>query len=352
MKSLFIHIFLIIKLMPGFAQQVEQRVDSHQVTPLFKNDKLLKLHLNYSKKDILTFSNDSTYIESALTYQDTEKSLRTIKVELRERGNYRKLNCYYLPLWIKIEKEASQATIFAEDKKLKLVLPCLNSPKSNDHIIKEFIAYQIYELISPYHFDTKLLSIQLTEAKKKKKLHHDLYGIFIQDDKKTASLNKGNLIKRNIHAKNQDPVGSARNALFQYMIGNTDYSITYQHNQKLLFVENKIVPIPYDFDMSGFVNVSYAVVSAINNKALPITNVTDRLYRGFDRDDEILEQIRKEFISNEKNIFSLVDSYKLYFKDEREFTECKNYLLSFFSIIKDDKQFENKIVKKERTELD
>ena len=170
-------------------------------------------------------------------------------------------------------------------------------------------------------------------------------GIFIQDDKKTASVNDGNLIKRHIHPNNQDPMSSARNAMFQYMIGNTDYSITYQHNEKLFYIDDKIVPIPYDFDMSGMVNASYAVVSAINNKPLPITKVTDRLYRGFDRDDEILQNVRNEFINHEQDIYLLMDRYQSYFRYPREFTECKSYIQSFYKIIKDDKKFENRILK-------
>jgi hypothetical protein len=228
----------------------------------------------------------------------------------------------------------------------------LNSSRSNDDVLKELLAYKIYELISPYHFDTKLLSIQLTEEKKNKKIDHDLIGIFIQDNKKIASINQGKLLKRHIHPNNQDPMSSARNAMFQYMIGNTDYSIAYQHNEKLFYIDDKIVPIPYDFDMSGLVNTSYAVVSAINNKPLPITKVTDRLYRGFDRDDEILEQIRNEFLFYEKDIYALMDQYKSYFKYPKEFTECKSYVQSFYEIIKDDKKFENRILKKERTKLD
>ena len=195
------------------------------------------------------------------------------------------------------------------------------------------------------------MSIELTETKNKKTLPHDLLGFFIQDDKKTATGYQGRIIKRNIHPNTQDPIASSRNALFQYMIGNTDYSIAYRHNEKLLFLKDKIVPIPYDFDMSGFVNVSYAVVSTINNKNLPIAKVTDRLYRGFDRDDKVVQQIRREFLSYEQDIYHLIDGYKSYFNDPKEFTECKNYIIDFFEIIKDEKQFQNKIIKKERTKL-
>ncbi len=352
MKFFIYFLFCYITWFSGYTQHIEKKGNSQQASPLFKDEKPLKIHLTYSKEHIFSYANDSSYIKSDLSYQKEDGMMASIETEVRARGNYRRSNCYYLPLWIKINKEASQGSIFQDDKKLKLVLPCLNSSRSNDDVLKEFLAYKIYELISPYHFDTKLLSIQLTEEKKGKNIDHDLMGIFIQDDKKTASIHQGNLIKRHIHPNNQDPLSSARNAMFQYMIGNTDYSIAYQHNEKLFFIDDKIVPIPYDFDMSGLVNASYAVVSAINNKPLPISKVTDRLYRGFDRDDEIIQEVRNEFLNHEIDIYNLMDQYKSYFKYPKEFTECKSYVESFYKIIKDDKKFENKILKTQRTKMD
>ena len=352
MKSIIYFLCCFTTWFSGYAQHVDKNGNSHKVSPLFEGEHLLKIQLVYSKEHILTYANDSTYITSSLSYEKKNGTIESIETEIKARGNYRRSNCYYLPLWLKINETASQGTIFQEDKKLKIVLPCLNSSKSNDDVLKEFLAYKIYELISPYHFETKLLSIDLEEEKKGKSIDHDLIGFFIQDDKKTASINHGRLIKRHIHPNNQDPESSARNAMFQYMIGNTDYSIAYQHNEKLFYIDDKIVPIPYDFDMSGLVNASYAVVSAINNKPLPIAKVTDRLYRGFDRDDEILEQVRHDFLSYEDDIYVLMDQYKGYFKYQKEFTECKSYIQSFYKIIKDDKKFENRILKKERTKLD
>jgi len=352
MKSFLSFLLIAISWSSAFTQHVDQSLNSHEVSRLFHEEKLLELQLTYSKKDILSFSNDSSYMKSNFRYQTEEGQSKSIDVKIRARGNYRRLNCYFLPLRIKIKKNASKETIFEEDRKLKMVLPCLNTSHANDDVLKEFLAYKIFEILSPYHFDTKLLNIDLEEEKENKKKDHDLIGIFIQDDAQLAIQNKGKEIKRHIHPQNQDPASSVRNALFQYMIGNTDYSIGYRHNEKLFWIDDKIVPIPYDFDMSGLVNASYAVVSAVNNKNLPITKVTDRLYRGFERDDEILQQIRVEFLNSEQDIYAVIDKYQFYFKYPKAFKECKNYIEGFYKIIKDDKKFENRILKNERSELD
>ena len=336
----------------GHAQQIDQKDNSREVSPLFKKEKLLKFSLHYSKTNMLSLTNDSTYLKSKMVYQFQEEDPNTVAIELRARGNYRKKNCYYLPLKLKIDKSISKGTPFEEDKKLKLVLPCLKSNKANDHVIKELLAYKIYELLSPYYFQARMVSIALEEDTGKKKIDHDLMGILIQDDKNLAHDYRGKIIKRRIHPKNQDAVSSARNALFQYMIGNTDYSTAYQHNEKLFYLDDKIVPVPYDFDMSGLVNTSYAVVSAIKNKPLPIEKVTDRLFIGFERDEAVFQEVRNDFLAKETLVFEMMDQHNKLFKDPRELEEAKNFLAGFYKLLKDDKKFENRIIKKARTKLE
>ncbi len=350
-------IFFIITLL--FSNWVSSQVhhndlyeSHHQRSALFENDSILHVSFKYSKKNILSQTNDSTYIESEFSYLTKNGSDKSIKIQMRARGNYRRLHCYYLPLWLKINKDDSKGTLFQDDKKLKLVLPCLKSTRSNDHVIKELLAYKIYEIISPYHFETKIISIQLNEDLGKKTLDHDLIGFLIQDDKKVASANGGEVLKRRIHPNGQDPISSTRNDMFQYMIGNTDYSLAYQHNEKLFFIDKKIIPVPYDFDMSGLVNVSYAVVSEIKNKPLPISKVTTRLYRGFQQKETVIQEVRQEYIKKEEDIFQIVDAYQHYFRDPKEFKEARDFLEGFFKIIKDDKKFQQQIIAKSRTKLD
>ena len=111
--KLFILLCLIFTTgLLGYAQHYEQTADTHDISPLFIDEKDLKVTLNYSKKDILTFSNDSTYLESSLTYTASDNSQKKLKVGLRARGNYRRLYCYYLPLWFKIDKNEAKGSIF------------------------------------------------------------------------------------------------------------------------------------------------------------------------------------------------------------------------------------------------
>jgi hypothetical protein len=151
-----------------YAQDSNNSVNLKNISKLFRNQKTLPIKLLYSNKNLKRNTNDSTYIKSTLQYKQKNDEWRSLDVELRARGNFRRENCYFPPIKIKIKKEASKSTLFKGNKKLKLVLPCLLQKDKNDNVIKEYIAYKLYELISPYHFKTRLADITLTEPKGKK----------------------------------------------------------------------------------------------------------------------------------------------------------------------------------------
>ena len=149
---------------------------------------------------------------------------------------------------------------------------------------------------------------------------------------------------------NQDDLASVRHAMFQYLIGNTDYSQADMHNVKVMFRETDFIPLPFDFDMAGFVNCSYAVVSQIGEEKLPLSSVRQRLYRGFKRNPDLFEQVRQEYLSKQVEIMAQVDACKSEFEHENEFKVARDYIADFFKVISDDKKFQSQILKKARTQ--
>ena len=341
----FIFTFAVIGIVQiTIGQRPNSSDNRYEVSKLFQSEEVLPLRLSYSNKEIRTYTNDSTYIPTELSYRQEDGSWDTLDIQLRGRGNFRRNNCYFPPLKLKIAQSVSAGTLFEGNKKLKLVLPCFNCNDNNDNVLKEYIAYKLYEEVSPYHFKTRLVSIDFTEIRGAKTRKHQLLGILIENIKKVAKRHKGNVIKRNMSALAQEATTSVRNDLFNFMIGNTDYSTTYQHNQKLLFVDKKLMPVPYDFDMSGLVDSHYAVVSNVQNLKLNISEVTERMYKGYARDTEVYEQVRTEFIRNKEKVLKIVDRYQSYFDNHREFATAKKYLISFYDIVENDNRFDKNVL--------
>lgn len=316
--------------------------------PLFQNQEPLSIKLKMSIKDVKKNTDDSTYLESTLYYKNNTDAYDSLNIELRARGNNRRENCYYAPLRLKFSKSESKETPFIGNKKLKLVLPCLIESNNDDYVIKEYMAYKLYEIVTPVHFKTRLLNIEFIEEKGKRTTTKDLKGFLIEDIDNVAKRLNGNEIKRRIMPLQQDDLASVRNSYFQYMIANTDFSTMYNHNGKLMFVDKKIIPLPYDFDMSGLVDASYSVVSNVQNMNLDITEVTERAYKGYIRDEKIFYQVRDEFINNKSKMFEAIDDLENYFKDKNQFIRARRFIESFFEILVNDKSFKKYILDKAR----
>ncbi|MGI9548185.1 MAG: hypothetical protein ACR2MM_13155 [Flavobacteriaceae bacterium] len=354
MKKQVNKLWILVSLMAicsSFSQETKGSDESQTRRELFTKDEILPIKITYSIKEMKTKTNDSTYLNSDLTYQLADGSWQTLDVRLRARGHNRRETCYFTPIKIKIKKSERKGSTFEGDKKLKLVLPCLLQKDKNDKLLKEYMAYKMYQEISPYHFKTRLLDIEFTEIRNKKTKEFKLKGFVIEDIDKVADRFGGKEIKgRVIHPLQQDDRASVQNDFFQFMIGNTDFSNAYQHNEKLIFIDGKkAIPVPYDFDLAGLVNASYAVVSQIGKETLPITSVTERLYRGFKRDMQVYDEVRKDIISRQGAINAAMDEVEQHFEDPQEFSRAKEYISIFYKIIVDDKRYNREIVNRART---
>jgi len=313
---------------------------------LFTSQKPLGIALRISINSVRDSKKDSTYISHKLFYKNDSGQFDSMDVSIKGRGNYRLKECYFPPLWIKIKMENAKGTVFEGNKKLKLVLPCDNRANSNILILKEFLCYKLYEEITTYAFQTRLAEIDLTEDRGKRSKTSKLKGIFLEDvDKIAKRLNAKPLRNIKMSPAALNDTNSFRLELFQFMISNTDWSSQFQHNAKLIeHGPGKNIALIYDFDMAGLVNAPYAVVSEINGEKLDIDKVTQRKFRGYCHPPQVMEYVRKEFLSKKEKLLAIPDQMKGELSD-REIKGIRNFLEQFFDIIKDDRLFNFNIVK-------
>ncbi len=333
----------------GLAQTSINKEATIGVSKLFLDQEILPVKMSYSNKLIKKETNDSTFVKTNFQYMATEGNWKELEIEIRVRGNFRLKNCDFAPLKLKINQKTATGTLFEGNKKIKMVLPCLVQSSNNNKVVKEYMAYKLYELISEYHFNTRILEVDLEEIRDEKIRNHRFMGFLIEDDKKVAKRHNGKVLDRFIHPYAQDTLTSIRNAFFQYMIGNTDFSVGYGHNEKLLFIDGKTMPVPYDFDMSGLCSTTYSTVSQIQGEVLPITSVTQRMYRGFKRPESYFQKVRQEFIDNKERVFSVIDECKPLCDNPKEFKKAREYIAQFYNILEDDKKFKSRILNKART---
>ena len=89
----------IIFLMAGILT-AQNELTSDQ---LYKDQTPLEIKLGYSNKDLNKDTNDSTFIITSMAYTN-EGKWAEIEVNLRARGNFRRNECYFPPVKMKIKK--------------------------------------------------------------------------------------------------------------------------------------------------------------------------------------------------------------------------------------------------------
>ena len=303
---------------------------------LFGSDEILSITL---KGNIRELSNDrdekSTYHALTLSYRGKDSSEINIPVQMKTRGHFRKLkeNCSYPPLFIKFSPNAlHKSSIFKEQSKLKLVMPCTG----DEYIVREWLAYKIYNLVTPQSFRVRLVKVKLEDAKNKKPVH-PFYGLLLEEEQQMAARNKATITGQQLRPYQTQQDAFLRMAVFEYLIGNTDWSVEYLQNIKLIKTGASSLPVtvPYDFDHAGIVNAPYAFPA----DELRLKSVQERRYRGYCITDlKIFEPTIALYNKLKKDIYDLYTSCP--YLDARSLKATLKFLDGFYETIKNDKAWQ------------
>jgi hypothetical protein len=118
-----------------------------------------------------------------------------------------------------------------------------------------------------------------------------------------ASRNQGELLE--LESAKQDRLDQdqlALMAIFNFMIINTDYSVPIMHNVVLVSRDyfDPPLPVPYDFDWSGLINIPYDSPYVTH-----ISESPKRVYKGPCLKMKELLNILSEFELRKRDIFTL-----------------------------------------------
>ncbi len=174
-----------------------------------------------------------------------------VPVELSARGSLRRKSCEFIPLRVAFSKNEAKGTVFEmHGAALKLVTHCTNTSESDQFILREYLAYRIGNIVTPRSFRARLAHVTYVDSEKRKILT-TRYAMFIEDDDDVARRLEGKIVDRELRFEQLHPVAVLQMTLFEFMIGNTDYSIFGRHNVRIVEHGSGLVyPIPYDFDVS------------------------------------------------------------------------------------------------------
>ena len=271
---------------------------------------------------------DSEYRPAILRMTDDEGVARTIDIAVKTRGRFRLENCRFPPIRVDLPSSLLGGTVFDGQDRIKLVSHCRDRNVDEQNLLEEYLVYRSYNFLTDESFRVRLARITYADG-----ADDDdpvvRYAFFLEEAEAMAErLGAQYMEVARASAADFSAEEAVRFSVFQYMVGNTDWSMTEFHNAEILLsAEGVNVPVPYDFDWTGLVSARYARPDA----RLRIRTVRDRLYRGFCRPGFDFSAVYAQFIEIRTELEALYSNQQGLEQDNRR--DAVAYLADFYEDI-------------------
>jgi len=313
---------------------------------LFQSDETLQVTITAPLTTLVKERAKEDYLPGVFQFTEADGTVVDLDLQIRTRGNFRHRPCAFPPLRLNFKKSQANGTLFDKQNIMKLVVHCKNSDNYEQIVLREFLAYRIFNALTDLSFRVRLLRVTYIDSEEQRK-QQTYYAFLIEHKKRLAKRHdrKEEIIERATIGSIQ-PDQLNLTSIFEFLIGNTDFSPIAGalgglccHNY-VLFGNNDdpLVAIPYDFDQSGFVSAPYAAPSP----NFRIRNVRTRLYRGRCVNNEHVPASLQEFRDGRDAIYAVVDAQEGLSSGTRK--SIVKYIDKFYKLIDDTRDVEKHII--------
>lgn len=324
-------------------------------TPLFSEQSELNVVIEGPINSIVRSARRSTDPQPATFIVDGAAEPQRYDIQLSARGLSRRTMglCTFPPLRLDFEGDQVRGTPMRGQNRLKLVTRCRGGSSYEQLTVLEYTAYRLFNEITPLSFRVRPLQVTYRDTAGRR--DETQFNFVIEDVDDLARRNGDmvalDVVTGEVRAAQLDPDAAARVGLFQFMIGNLDWDMVAGpegddccHNGKLIAASQtareRVVPTPYDFDMSGFVDAPYAVPPA----AINVRDVRTRYYRGYCRYNDQTRAAAELFRSRRDALYAVIDN-EARLTDARR-RSARSYIEEFFEILDNPQRFERLVIER------
>jgi len=273
-------------------------------------------------------------------------------IQLSPRGFSRRTGgiCSFPPL--RLDFDTVRGTYMRGQNRLKLVTRCRNGANYEQLTVLEYTAYRLYNEITPLSYRVRPVRVTYRDTEGRRR-EETQFNFVIEDLDDVARRNNEmaalDVLSNEVRSSQLHADTAAAYGLFQYMIGNLDWDMVSGHageecchNSKLMAAtaesRENVIPVPYDFDYSGFVNAPYAIPP----EGLSVPNVRTRYYRGLCRHNDQVPAAAERIRARRDAIYAIVDGETRLNANTRR--NARRYLEEFFATLDDPQRFQRQII--------
>jgi len=136
----------------------------------------------YLKFDLSTFlkKNPKTgYQDAMLIIPLSATDTIDRKVKIKPRGEYRQQTCSFPPIMLNFKKLFPAYSDTGKINKLKLVTHCQPGPASDENVLREYLVYKLFNVLTDTSYRVRLLRVNYIDTGKDRKPITQ-YGFFIE----------------------------------------------------------------------------------------------------------------------------------------------------------------------------
>jgi hypothetical protein len=302
---------------------------------LFADDEPLTLRLETPLRTLLADEDDREYHPARILVAGEQDAPLAIDLRVRVRGKSRTEACEFPPLLLNFPREQPEGSPFAGENRLKLVTHCRIAVTHEQHVRLERQIYLALNLLTEESLRTRVVTVTYFDTERDREIE-DRIGFLIEDEERFAErFGMTTVSDERIDAARYDAQALATLDVFEYFIGNTDWSAlagpageSCCHNVvPFARPDGVLLPVPYDFDASGLVEAPYAQPDA----RLPIQSVRNRLYRGRCRELSELDPVFATFTAQRAAITALFTTEVGL--TERNAARAQQYIDAFYEVL-------------------
>jgi hypothetical protein len=271
-------------------------------TRLFASRDPIELTLSGDLRPILRDkSEEPPWRDATIAYVEGADSVR-LPVRARTRGRFRLEHCPFPPLRLNFVKDSVKGTLFAHQDKPKLGTHCREGGDYEQYTVQEYLLYRVYEILSPYSFQARLARMTYVDTAGNMKPLTQWALLIEEPDALAERLGGSENEQPGVLQAHVDPHTIIVLGVFQFMIGNTDWSVPGLHNIVIVDRDGQLpLAVPYDFDWSGAIATRYAKP----DPNLGTRSVTQRLWRTLCPTPDLLEPVVAHFNAKRPEIEAL-----------------------------------------------
>lgn len=294
-------------------------------------------------------------VKGRLIYESVAGEERMAQVSVTTRGASRLDVCQFPPLTLDMKPGEILASPFSDQSTIHLTTQCRKEKSSRDDLIQEYLSYQAYRLIGMPALGVRIALVEYLDTDDGER-SKPVVALLVEDLNQAAERLGGAWLQPEaVEIHSLVPETLAAFGLFQFMLGNTDWSVREGspgeaccHNVGILGqggADSQLTPVPYDLDCTGLVNPPYAAPAA----ELPIRTVQQRLYRGFCDSNADLPEAIERFLSKRAELVALVENNALLSAPAKR--ETLVYLEGYFKILENPRKLKRRILDDCRSSL-